>query len=90
MCQQIAYTLFWNGCKNQNTQTVSEILAIIYTPDQQAGIHKTKVQTLYPLNIFLEYLKNLILFQNENCTIFVYFKNWKIFVSLIIFLSEVL
>ena len=43
MCQQIVYSLFWNGCENQITQTVFEILTIDDTPDQQVGICKTEV-----------------------------------------------
>ena len=47
MCQQIVCSLSWKGCKNQNTQTIFEILAIGETLGQQASMCKTKVWMMY-------------------------------------------
>ena len=53
MCQQIADALFWKGCKNQNTQTVTKILTI-GDLDQQVGICKINLWTLYSFDMFFE------------------------------------
>ena len=81
MRQHIAYSLFWMGCKNQNTQTISEILVLGDTLGQQIGMCKQKMWTL------IHSLKTLFSIWKIP-TFFARNKNRKIFVYSIIFLFE--
>ena len=54
LCHKLHIHFSGRAVKSQNTQTISEILAIDDTLSQQIGMFKTKVWTLYILHMFFE------------------------------------
>ena len=81
MCQWITYSRFCKDCKNQNTQTISGSLAIGGTLGQQVDMCKTKVSTLYLLDIFF---KDFFIRKNSyNFCKFQKLKNFRLFNNLL-------